>query len=712
MNFWKNLHPLLRRNEHEDINSANGAVLHAIANSLTKAENKVIADRFRESLQTASSEYLDYWGTWFGLLRKQEETDDHYRERMKHYLLLARGTKNAIIDAIRYYLDDTNSYINIYEPWKNVFTLDKSKLDSADHLQGNYYRYGVIDISLGVPLDDNILRVIEAFKPVGVKVYSNYNPLMNKDFKVTYLGTQDADTRLHLYIDLGGVGDNAGIQLGLDDYNFKKVRLSNLDIFVLDKSKLDSNNILTNPEAPLHKLDNMLLGTSETEQLRKLPFVQDVFAKPTVRYTFRGFINPSIRARISLNFLNDANVIINSVDSKEIKHNSGKLQGGFSEVNLTSIAPDRTTSVQIAIDNRTSYTDNLVKNSHVVFHSSAKNEFPVAFDLGKDLGSTRIVTKVEFTVTNLKNTGYLAIVDGQDTGNWETLVPQSITTSPPNVSSNERFKLDRSKLDSANELTRANIKIEPVQPISANGTYTYTLETDKHVLKDNAKNNRIFVKTNLDADIDLKVKLAVKTADTDMAWSHYLNEEGYYNDYLIKAFKLVSGDSPNLSWTPAPSEVQKASPYYVDIVSNTNIKLIERELRATKTYNARGAKLSFAKLHNRNIALNTGIPVVKQNLANSVKLYDLSLPIVKGKSYTVLMNYASDDVDKAKRIVITVADTDEEVLNVPLYTDGDNKTYNGVYNATKDIKDKYLTLSIKNGVASDLYILNFKLGID
>lgn len=713
MNFWKNLHPLLSRQEHKNERSANGAVLHSIANSLQQAEQKVVADRPLESLATATGAYLDYWGSWWGLPRHKDESDEHYRIRLEKYLLLPRGTKQSIINAIRYYLKDKNAYVDIFEPWTRIFILDRSKLDGADHLQGSYYRYGVIDVTLDQPIDENILKVIEAFKPLGIKVYSTYDPLMSKDVKVTYLGKESADIRTLLNIELGNKYDTSSILLGLDDYDYHKAQISKLNPFILDNSKLDSNDILTNPYAGDYKASNMLLGTSKGVQERKIHYSQIVDAKPTLNYAFRGYINPDIRARVFLNFVNDANVPIETIASPEIKHNSGKLQDGFTEVELQGTAPDKTAGVEIAIDNRSSITDNMVKKSQASFHSDGKDEFPISFDLGSDLSGEQITTKVEFTVKNLKNTGYLAVVDGQDTDNWGNLVPASITSKPPKVSTSPRFVLDSSKLDSGDELTRANISIKPVQPITENGTYSYELTTTKHDLKKNATNNRIFVKTNLEADIDLRVKLAVyNSTEMDMNWSVYQDEDGYYNSYKIKEFMLVNGNTGDLHWTPAPTEVDKPSPYYVDIINNTNVKLAERELRNTKHYNENGAKLSFAKLHNRNIALKTGVPVVKTNFDTIDKLYDLSIPVVPGKQYTVLMNYASDDANTDKHIVVTLGDTEDVVLDTQLNTNGEAKTYNGMYTASEAARGKYLKLSITNGIASDLYILNFKLGVD
>lgn len=712
--FWKNLHPLLSRAEHDNRRTANGAVLHAIDGALTSAERKVLLDRPMESLATAQGFYLDYFGDWWGLPRHDKETDDHYRERMIHYLLLPRNTIPAITNAIKYYLQDKDHYVNVYEPWKNMFRIDNSKLDGEDHLQGNYYRYSVIDVGLDVPITQELLDYIYKFTPAGTTVYTNYNTLMGKGNGVTYLGTQDTLLETKINMELGSNYDSEAIKLGLDDYDKHKLQVSKLQPFILDNSKLDSSDVIKNPAADSYNADNLLLGTSDDEQVRQVGYKQEVEATEGTTYSFRGLINPDIRAVVSMNFLNSAGLTIKSVSSPEIRHN-GKMSSikgkGFTPVDLTGIAPAKARSVQIAVDNRSSVTDNLVKKSHATFHSAGKDNFPVSFDLASDLSEQKITTRVEFTVSNLKNSGSLVIVDGQDTDNWDTLVPLSATAKPPEETDKQGFKLDNSLLDNEDILVKANAGITPPQPITKNGKYVYTLTTTKHSLKPNTRTNRIFVKTDLDADIDLTVKLAVYV-DTpmDMNYSVYKDEDGYYNAYKIKEFKLVSGENPNLHWTPAPSEVETPSPYYVDIINNTNVKLIERELRHTKQYNEYGAKLSFAKLHNRNIALKTGTPIVKQSVDKIEKLYMLSIPVEVDKTYTVLMNYASDDNNKDKRLVVTLENQNEEIMNTELYTHGDIKTYHGVYTAKKT--GQYLNLSIKNGTASDLYILNFKLGVD
>lgn len=76
--------------------------------------------------------------------------------------------KKAIIDAIKMYLDISDATISVYEPYKNVFQLDKSKLDGLDHLSGDYYRWGIINIFVDRPVPESIYQIIRDFKPAGV----------------------------------------------------------------------------------------------------------------------------------------------------------------------------------------------------------------------------------------------------------------------------------------------------------------------------------------------------------------------------------------------------------------------------------------------------------------------------------------------------------------------------------------------------------------
>lgn len=175
-NFKKHIHPLLKRDKRLDVkDDSNFAILNALDNVLNEAEQDTIKSKIQSSLETATGEFLDRWGDWFGIYREVGEEDDHYREHIIRHTLLPRGTIQSIIDAIKWFLKDNDANIEIYEPWKNIFYTNNSKLNGEDHLMGYYYRFAIIDISIDRPFPPEIIDIICAFKPAGVLFYVGYD---------------------------------------------------------------------------------------------------------------------------------------------------------------------------------------------------------------------------------------------------------------------------------------------------------------------------------------------------------------------------------------------------------------------------------------------------------------------------------------------------------------------------------------------------------
>lgn len=255
MNFWKNLHPLLRREENTDEGSANGAVLHAIAGALSDAEKELIPSKMQSSLNTASGSYLDYWGYWFGVIRKTNEDDDSYRYRIVQYLLLGRGTVASIIRGIKYALDDQSATITIYEPWQNIFYLDKSKMDSSYYMQGSYYRYGVITVNIDRPLDESIWLAIQAFKPAGVRIAVEYNASLSYLAEPTLLAKLDSQANSFLTLNYGNNNEDSILTLGL---NAESQPYPDASKFILDESLLNSTAKLSAVDTFLLNEDNSL----------------------------------------------------------------------------------------------------------------------------------------------------------------------------------------------------------------------------------------------------------------------------------------------------------------------------------------------------------------------------------------------------------------------------------------------------------------------
>ena len=242
-NFFRNIHPLLRRSKRpEKYDDTNFAVLNALNYELTQAEQETIASKIQSSLESATDTYLDTWGDWFGVYRKDGWDDEYYRARIIRELLLKRGTIPAIIDALLDFLNDNDAVVQIYEPWRNIFRTNKSKLNGDDHLMGYYYRFAIIDISIDRPFPPEIVEIIKAFKPAGVLFYLRLDTSLAKN-KTTvespyvYLDVTNK-TELEflngLYYDLRG-------NINLSD---QRTQVVGNNIFHTNNSKLNGEDVL------------------------------------------------------------------------------------------------------------------------------------------------------------------------------------------------------------------------------------------------------------------------------------------------------------------------------------------------------------------------------------------------------------------------------------------------------------------------------------
>lgn len=242
-NFLRNIHPLLRTKKRKDeYDDTNFSILNALNYELTQTEKDTIQSKIQSSLESATGEYLDNWGDWFGVYRKSGWEDDYYRGRIIRYLLLKRGTIPAIIDAILDFLDDYGANVQIYEPWRNIFYLNKSKLNGEDHLMGRYYRSAIIDISIDRPFPPQIIEVIEAFKPAGVLFYLRLNDSMNPNKKIVPMPVSEFKVRTRQELEhwSGIYWDSAG------DVNLGDVlsQVNDQEIFHTNRSMLNGEDVL------------------------------------------------------------------------------------------------------------------------------------------------------------------------------------------------------------------------------------------------------------------------------------------------------------------------------------------------------------------------------------------------------------------------------------------------------------------------------------
>lgn len=183
--FTRFLDPLMR-SAMGLTNSPHKAIVSSIQKTIADLSDEVSETTSSAmSLRSAKDSYLDLWGIGVGVTRKPGEDDEEYRERITKYITVLRVTKPAIEDALKDYLGDDNAYVHIYEPHTNIFYLNRSLLNGDDRLQGNYYRYAVIEVTIDRDFNrEEVIELLSKFKANGVMVYLNYNPSTNPNATV------------------------------------------------------------------------------------------------------------------------------------------------------------------------------------------------------------------------------------------------------------------------------------------------------------------------------------------------------------------------------------------------------------------------------------------------------------------------------------------------------------------------------------------------
>lgn len=124
------------------------------------------------SIDHVSDEYIHYLAYMLGYEWNPNLDTDLQRNLLKHILEIykRKGTKFAFHFNL-YQLDPT---VQLYEPYKDLFILDKSRY-GEDHLpSSDYYSYGILVIKLNAYIPD-IFDIIEYLRPAGWKIVIEFN---------------------------------------------------------------------------------------------------------------------------------------------------------------------------------------------------------------------------------------------------------------------------------------------------------------------------------------------------------------------------------------------------------------------------------------------------------------------------------------------------------------------------------------------------------
>jgi len=117
------------------------------------------------TVATAEDFYLDFHGVDYRIPRHTGETDESYRFRIQSEMLRQRNTLSSIISALR---SQSQGQAIVYEPWKNLFVVGKSKLSGTDKIINyEYWDYHVIDVLTHVKpdfIERTLLKLLSAGK--------------------------------------------------------------------------------------------------------------------------------------------------------------------------------------------------------------------------------------------------------------------------------------------------------------------------------------------------------------------------------------------------------------------------------------------------------------------------------------------------------------------------------------------------------------------
>jgi hypothetical protein len=277
MAFLKHLLPAWKRGI-EDKRKANAAILASLDRELKDSEKASIEGRVLMSLNTSSGEWLEQYGKIFGVPRKDDEADGDYRQRIINYVLLRRGTIPAIKDAIREFLQDFDSHIEIYEPFNNVFVLNQSKLNGPDNFLGEYYTVAVMDIKISRPFPVSIVDVINEFKPAGVTVRLTYRPgAYGKNASII-----DTESSVEAYTKLSimnGMNDRIHGHLNLTSRT--RQTGDEAGLFMLNSSHLNSSDVLVGSRSVTNPAFNVASYSTEDKRFTTNSTIPDVLAATT-----------------------------------------------------------------------------------------------------------------------------------------------------------------------------------------------------------------------------------------------------------------------------------------------------------------------------------------------------------------------------------------------------------------------------------------------
>lgn len=156
------------------------AVIQSIYDCFVMVNEDIDKSRLEMCLSTATGYWLDCWGEYFAVYRKNEEDDINYSKRIIHTVLSPKSTIPAIKDSIITHLNSTSKNgktftekdVTIFEPWTRLskYSHKGTLSNDARFFSGDYWCHSVLDISITENITQELIDLVNAVKAAGVKI--------------------------------------------------------------------------------------------------------------------------------------------------------------------------------------------------------------------------------------------------------------------------------------------------------------------------------------------------------------------------------------------------------------------------------------------------------------------------------------------------------------------------------------------------------------
>lgn len=207
--YYKTLVALYRLNDNGNGRSKS-IVVNAIYEGLLVGKEGLDKAKLEMSLETATEDWLDYWGNLFGVPRWYDEGDDFYRKRIIDEVITPKNTIEGIQKGASRYINLVNKEdllpesIRVFEPWTQLLKLDeRGVLDGFGRLMSHdYWNYSIIDVTLPESnyLTKDLINYLNRIKAAGVKLVFSVSPR----FKII-TDKDRAERNTHVYNKIHGI---------------------------------------------------------------------------------------------------------------------------------------------------------------------------------------------------------------------------------------------------------------------------------------------------------------------------------------------------------------------------------------------------------------------------------------------------------------------------------------------------------------------------